>query len=120
MEQWLQPFGKTKKHVYNLNNYYDPTANARNDKVERRQQNEEGKWQKLELPCPKPIVEFNKYMGGVDRHDHLRSSYSLQRASTRWWTYFCWFAIDLALINSYLLYKHTHPKATHKKFQLKV
>lgn len=111
---------RDKKHVYNLNTYYDPFTNQREDKVKRRQRDEEGKWRNMELACPKAIVEFNKYMGGVDRHDHLRSSYSLQRTSTRWWTYFCWFAIDMAIINSYLLYKEAQPKATHKKFQLQV
>ena len=111
---------KDKKHVYNLNTYYDPFPNQREDKVKRRHRDEEGKWKNMEFACPRPIVEFNKYMGGVDRHDHLRSSYSLQRTSTRWWTYFCWFAVDMAIINSYLLYKKAQPKATHKNFQLQV
>ena len=36
------------------------------------------------VPCPNVVVEYQKYMGGVDRHDQLRlQSYSLQM-STRY------------------------------------
>ena len=111
---------KDKRHVYNLNTFYNPLTDARHDKVLRKATNDDGKWEKSEYPCPKSIVEFNKFMGGVDRHDHLRSNYSLQRISSKWWTYFCWFAFDMAIINSFILFKESHPKATHKKFRLKV
>ena len=108
------------KTVYNLSNCYSIITNSRRDKVERKTTNSDGKYEKKEFACPQAIVEFNKYMGGVDRHDHLRSNYTLQRSSTRWWTYFAWFAFDMALINAYLVYKESHPKATHNGFQLKV
>ncbi|XP_021374992.1 piggyBac transposable element-derived protein 2-like [Mizuhopecten yessoensis] len=106
--------------VYNLSTCHNAITNARRDKVERKHLNTSGRWEKSEFPCPEAIVEFNKYIGGVDRHDHLRSSYSLQRASVRWWTYFVWFSVDMALINAFLMYKDNHKRATHKKFQLKV
>ena len=118
--QLLATVWRDKKHVFNLNSYYDPLYNKRECTVERKERSQDGKWSKAEFPCPKPIVEFNKYMGGVDRHDHLRSNYSLQRSCTRWWTYFAWFALDLALINAFVIYKHHHPKTKHKKFHLKV
>ena len=111
---------KDKKHVHNLSTYYNPVYNRRESTVQRKERNTEGSWTRSEFTCPKPIAEFNKYMGGVDRHDHLRSNFSLQRSSTRWWTYFAWFAIDLAVINAFLLHKETHPKAKHKKFHIKV
>lgn len=111
---------KDKRAVYNLSTCYDPVTNVRSNTVTRRHINEEGKWVKGDIPCPKAIVEFNKFMGGVDRHDHLRSSYTLQRSSNRWWTYFAWFGVDMALINSYILYKSIHKKKTHKQFHLQV
>lgn len=111
---------KDSKLVFNLSTCYNPITNAREDTVQRKSIGNEGKWERTEYPCPQAIIEFNRFMGGVDRHDHMRSNYTLQRSSTRWWTYFGWFAVDVALINSYLLYKEIHPRASHKNFQLKV
>ena len=107
--------------VYTLATTYNVTAQkAPATEVSRRNRNAEGMWEKQNIPCPDAIWNFNKWMGGVDSHDHLRSSYSAQRPSVKWWHYFFWFAIDMALINSYLIYSKSHPKVTHKKFQLQV
>jgi hypothetical protein len=87
--------------VMNLSTCYTPSANSRKDTVTRKIRNAEtGNWETVALACPVPIQEYNKYMGGVEQHDHLRSSYSLQRMSSKWWLYFAWFGIDVALINA--------------------
>jgi len=38
-------------------------------------------------PVTKPtlIVDYNKYMNGVDRCDQLLTYYALNRRSTKWW-----------------------------------
>jgi len=105
--------------VYNLSTCHEGVPNKRKDIVERKIRSSSG-WNRSQLSCPPSIVEFNKYMGGVDRHDHLRSNYTLQRSTSKWWPYFLWFGFDLALVNGYLLWKERHPKSTHKNFQLKV
>jgi hypothetical protein len=105
--------------VCNLSTCHSGVPDEVTDTVLRKIRTE-GHWQKSELVCPPSIKEFNKYMGGVDRHDHLRSSYTLQRSSSKWWLYFVWFAFDVALVNAYLLWKTNNPKTTHKAFQLKV
>ncbi|GFO17391.1 PiggyBac transposable element-derived protein 4-like [Plakobranchus ocellatus] len=67
------------------------------------------------------IVAYNKYMGGVDRHDHLRANYTIQRPGHRWWRYFVWFLIDVSLVNSYILFKMCRKSAiSHKQFRLTV
>ena len=106
--------------VFNLSTCYNVVPNERWDVVDRKVREKSGCWGKESLACPPSIIQFNKYMGGVDRHDHLRSSYTLQRSSSKWWLYFTWFAVDIALVNSYLIYKEMFPKMTHKKFQLQV
>jgi hypothetical protein len=57
---------KDKRAVYNLSTCYNPVTNERSNTVTRRHINEEGKWVKDDILCPKAIVEFNKFMGGVD------------------------------------------------------
>jgi hypothetical protein len=111
--------GKTAL-VSNLSTCYEGIPNKRKDTVERKVRTTDGKWHNSELSCPPAIQQFNKFMGGVDRHDHLRSSYTLQRSSKKWWLYFAWFAVDIALVDAYLLWKTQHSKATHKSFQLNV
>ena len=107
--------------VYNLSTCFDAVVNARHDLIDRRVRDQEsGSWSKKSYTCPPTIIEDNKYMGGVDRHDHIRSSYSLQRSCPKWWTYFVWFGLDVALVNAYMLYKERFPKETHEKFHLKV
>jgi hypothetical protein len=108
-----------KALVANLTTCYSGKSSSL-DLVKRRTRNEQGGWDQQELQCPESIKYFNQFMGGVDRHDHLRSSYTLQRPSVKWWHYFTWFLIDLALINGYILMKERKPKSTQKKFQLNV
>lgn len=43
--------------------------------------------QELRMTQPHAANEYNKYMNGVDRHDHLRMNYSLGRDSKKAWKY---------------------------------
>ena len=43
-----------------------------------------------------------KNMGGVDRADQLRSSYTVGRQSQKWYKYIFWFAFNVAACNTYI------------------
>jgi hypothetical protein len=32
---------------------------------------------KVEIPAPELVFNYNKFMGGVDKHDKLRSTFAL-------------------------------------------
>lgn len=100
--------------VFNVTTCYNVTETTTTRKLRQN-----GEWQILEITCPESIKHFNNYMGGVDNHDHLRSSYTTQRKSKIWWHHFLWFSVDVCLINSYLLWKENH-RGLHKTFQLEV
>ena len=58
-------------------------------------------------PVPRPIVinNYNTFMGGVDKSDQYRSYYSVRRAGKKWWRYIMWFFRNLAVVNSYIVFK---------------
>lgn len=59
---------------------------------------------KKTIICPRAIFEYTKRMGGVDRFDQKRSTYSVGRRSRRWWIRIFNFCIYLCISNAYLLY----------------
>ena len=60
------------------------------------------------IDMPAPIFTYNQYMGGVDLNDQLRSYYSSGRSGAKWWRYFLWFILDVAIINAMIL-EHLSP-----------
>jgi hypothetical protein len=57
----------------------------------------------LRIPCC--IDDYNQYMGGVDLANQFREAYKTHKPSFRnWWPLFYWL-IDVAVVNSYRLYK---------------
>ncbi len=74
--------------------------------------------ERLVVPCPTSIANYNKYMGGVDRNDQLREYYHLRLKSRKNYKYFFWFIVDVTLSNTYLLSKYdSHLKETYKNIK---
>lgn len=68
-------------------------------------------------PVLKPdiVIDYIKHMGGVDRSDHFVSSYQFMRRTKKWYRkMFFWF-LEVAIINSYLLYKDVQSAAGNRK-----
>ena len=51
-------------------------------------------------------MNYNNYMGGVDRNDQLRQYYSIRLKGRKCYNYIWWFIVDLAITNSYILHKY--------------
>lgn len=58
---------------------------------------------KLQVPCPRIIKDYNKYMGGVDKADQLRALYCVNRKSHKWWHRLFWGILDITFVNSYII-----------------
>ena len=67
-----------------------------------------------DIEKPLCIEEYNKHMGGVDRSDQLLSYYGFIHKTLKWSNRAAFHLIDLAIVNSYILYKLSHQDRRHK------
>jgi hypothetical protein len=70
--------------------------------------------------CPQAIINYTKYMGGVDISDQKREYYVVGRSSKKWWKFIFHFVINVCVLNSFILYDlNNHPPLTaHGNWQL--
>jgi len=50
-------------------------------------------------------------MGAVDRADHLCTSYNFARKSIKWWRKLFFWLMEIAIVNSYILYRAAQTQA---------
>lgn len=80
---------------------------------------------RIAVPCPEAVSFYNQYMRGVDRGDQLRGYYKTRTKCRKFYKYIFWFLFDVAIVNSYVLYKNYRTNdTTHtlslKQFRLKL
>ena len=77
---------------------------------------------KLDIECPQSVVQYNKYMGGVDYNDQLRGYYGIRTKGRKFYKYIAMFLLDLTITNTFVLLKHyTHLNITDlKSFRMKL
>jgi hypothetical protein len=68
---------------------------------------------------PTCILEYNKYMGGVDRSDQLGKYYTITRKSMKWWKKLAFHIINLLITNSYVLYVKMEPQKVLSQFDFR-
>ena len=61
------------------------------------------------------IDQYNQYMGGVDKCDQYQSNYDIARKSRKWWKKVFFRMLELAVINSYIVYRALNPEINGKK-----
>lgn len=64
--------------------------------------------QRIEVDCPKVIVDYNKFIHGVDKFNQRISSYTFDRKSRRNWRRLFFFFFNASLVNSYIFYNQLH------------
>ena len=65
----------------------------------------------------KPVVIYNQFMNGVDLADQYTKYYSFVRKSKKWWKKVCFWLLEVATVNSYILYKSTHKTSTYLQYR---
>ena len=124
---------KTKKNVLEIGNFRfatfeDVTAvlwrdrrdvhvlsSMHNRSVETVMKRPKGGRDKVQIPCPTAIHDYNQFMGGVDLADQQLSYYSLtQRRTIKWWKKIFWRLVDIAIINSWIIFRKHNPQSKIK------
>lgn len=75
--------------------------------------------QKVDQDCPLMAKKYNFMMGGVDRFDQMKAKYYSccgKFYTEVWWKKLLMGLCDFGLVNSWLMYKHTHTHAAHFTF----
>ena len=69
---------------------------------------------------PEAVVEYNRYMGGVDKGDQLLSYYGFPHRTVTWWRRAFYFLLDATIVNSYILYSKTVQgrRLSHEQYRI--
>ena len=71
--------------------------------------------EKVPIPCPTVVSDYNQFMGGVDLAVQHLSYYSLtQRRTIKWWEKVFWRLIDILIINSWVIFHTNMPDSKIK------
>ena len=72
----------------------------------------------IHVDCPVCIVDFNKYIGGVDKGDQLRQYCHVRVKSRKSYKYIFWFLFEVCVQNAFLFCKHYMQPCIHTKTYL--
>ena len=61
--------------------------------------------ERIDVPCPQVVKQYNKAMGGVDLADMLIALYRMPARTKRWYLKVFWHLVDIAKVNAWILYK---------------
>ncbi|CAG4974240.1 unnamed protein product [Colias eurytheme] len=70
---------------------------------------DKSKKERVAIPCPKVIKEYNAHMGGVDLLDSFIGRYHITMKSRKWTMRLFYHFLDLAVINSWVMFKKDIP-----------
>ena len=58
------------------------------------------------VPTPPAVIDYYKFMGGVDLSDQLRNYHQINRKARDWWKQILYFLVDICRVNAWISYKH--------------
>jgi Transposase IS4 len=76
----------------------------------------------IDIQKPTVIIDYTAQMGAVDHANQMAASYNFARKSLKWWRKMFFWSLELAVINSYILFNITQertqmPKASHLDYR---
>ena len=87
------------------------TGNANDSvQVKRREKNKNGVWNTVDVRQPQVFAMYNQYMNAVDRSDQILATHNVQRKCSRWWKTLFYHLTDIAVVNSFILFREHQQK----------
>ena len=79
-----------------------------------------GHRERIRVECPELIKMYNRYMGGVDLNDRLKSTYEQDRRGRRWYLRLAFDMLDQLMVNSRILFNtlNTENQLIAKEYHL--
>ena len=74
----------------------------------------------VEIKKPYAVVQYNKFMKGVDRADQYLSYYSVLRKTVKWSEKAVLYLLNCALCNAFFVYRTLNTNKKYKNFLHKV
>ena len=87
--------------------------------VTRNVKGDAGVNEKKDVPIPIIVYNYNRFMNGVDRSDQLIKYYNVLRQTHKYWKTLFLHFIDIAIVNSYIIYKEVHPRGKLSHFSFR-
>ena len=69
-----------------------------------------GTWSATVVQQPEVFHMYNQYMNAVDRSDQILATHNVQRKCMTWWKTLFFHLIDMAVVNSFILFKEQQRK----------
>jgi hypothetical protein len=81
------------------------------DEMVNVQVRQRGHQERVTVPKPRCIVDYNTFMNGVDRIDQQIQYYPFVRKTTKWHKKFTMYLFELALHNAFILFRIQNPNS---------
>lgn len=78
--------------------------------VESIERYDKAEKKKISIDCPKIVKEYNAHMGDVDLMDSFLGRYRIKVKTRKWYIRIFYHLLDVAIINSWVLYKSVETK----------
>lgn len=86
------------------------SGNANETTQVSRKRKASGTWSPTQVQQPEVFHMYNQYMNAVDRSDQILATHNVQRKCMRWWKTLFFHLIDIAVVNSYILFREQQNK----------
>ena len=106
---------KDSKNVLLLSNYHQPVEESKERQLRKKDITPNTRPnEKQFVNIPRAIIDYTANVGGVDSFDQKSNYYSPQLRSHRWYIKIFFHFLEIAVLNSYVIYKKVCEENRHK------